>query len=78
MGLVLESQPSHLINRKNKFCLVGMSLVAQWIRLSAHNAGVLGSISGQENRPLMPQLRPSVEIHSATTNTQHSQKLINF
>lgn len=39
MGLVLESQPSHLINKKNRFCLVGTSLVAQWIRLRAHNAG---------------------------------------
>lgn len=74
MGLVLESQPSHLINRKNKFCLVGMSLVAQWIRLSAHNAGVLGSFSGQENRPLMPQLRPSVEIHSEQQQTPSTVK----
>ena len=55
MGLVLESQPSHLINKKNRFCLVGTSLVAQWIRLSSQCRG-LGSISGQETRPLMPQL----------------------
>ena len=74
MGLVLESQPSHLINRKNKSCLVGVSLVAQWIRLSARNAGVLGSISGQENRPLMPQLRPSVEIHSEQQRTPSTVK----
>ena len=55
--------------------LIGTSLVAQWIRLHAPNAGGLGSIPGQGTRPHMhattesshatikepgePQLRPS-------------------
>ena len=35
----------------------GTSLVAQWLRLCAPNAGALGSITGQETRSRMPQLR---------------------
>ena len=35
------------------------SLVVQWLRLCAPNAGGLGSIPGQENRSHMLQLRPA-------------------
>ena len=37
----------------------GTSLVVQWLRLCAPNAGGLGSIPGQENRSHMLQLRPA-------------------
>ena len=37
----------------------GTSLVAQWLRLCASNAGGPGSISGQGTRSYMLQLRPS-------------------
>ena len=36
----------------------GTSLVAQWLRLQAPNAGGLGLIPGQGTRSRMPQLRP--------------------
>ena len=35
----------------------GTSLVVQWLRLQAPNAGCLGSIPGQGTRSHMPQLR---------------------
>ena len=35
----------------------GTSLVVQWLRLHAPNAGGLGSIPGQGTRSCMPQLR---------------------
>ena len=35
----------------------GASLVVQWLRLCAPNAGALGSITGQETRSRVPQLR---------------------
>ena len=35
----------------------GTSLVLQWLRLCAPNAGVSGSIPGQETISHMPQLR---------------------
>ena len=53
----------------------GTSLMVQWLRLHAPNAGGLGSIPGQETRSLMPQLRPrmlQLKILHATTKTQHS------
>ena len=37
----------------------GTSLVVQWLRLCAPNAGALGSIPGQGARSHMQQLRPS-------------------
>ena len=37
----------------------GTSLVIQWLRLHAPNAGDPGSIPGQGIRPYMLQLRPS-------------------
>ena len=37
----------------------GTSLVVQWLRLCAPNAGGLGSIPGQENRSRMLQLGPA-------------------
>ena len=41
--------------KRHKF---GTSLVIQWLRLWAPNAGGLGSILGQGTRSHMPQLRP--------------------
>ena len=38
----------------------GTSLVVQWLRLHAPNAGAQGSIPSQGMRSHMPQLRPSV------------------
>ena len=38
---------------------LGTSLVVQWLRLCAPNAGGLGSIPGQGARSHMQQLRPS-------------------
>ena len=51
-----------------KHC-IGTSLVVQWLRLCAPNAGDSGSIPGQETRSQMLQLK----IVCATTNTQCSQ-----
>ncbi|TEA36880.1 hypothetical protein DBR06_SOUSAS32310013, partial [Sousa chinensis] len=46
------------------------SLVVQWLRLHAPNAGGLGSIPGQGTRSHMSQLRvrmPQLKIPHATT-----------
>ena len=43
-----------------KFAWVGTSLVVQWLRLHAPNAGGTGLIPGQGTRSHMPQLRPDV------------------
>ena len=56
----------------------GTSLVVQWLRLHAPNAGALGSIPGQEtiNRSHMLQLRvgmPKQKIPQAAFKTQLSQ-----
>ena len=59
----------------NKLRSGGTSLVVQWLRLHAPNAGGLGSIPGQGTRSYMPQLRvrmPQLKILHATTKTQHS------
>ena len=50
----------------------GISLVVQWLRLHAPNAGVLGLMPGQRTRYHMLQLK----IPKATAKTQHNQ--INF
>ena len=42
----------------NKYT-VGTSLVVQWLRLQAPNAGVLGLTPGQGTRSHMPQLKSS-------------------
>ena len=42
---------------------MGTSLVAQWVRLRAPNAGGPGSIPGRGIRTRMPQL----SLHAATT-----------
>ena len=47
---------------------VGTSLVTQWLRLQAANAGGLGSIPGQEARSHVPQLK----IPCAAPKTQCS------
>ena len=55
---------------------LGTSLVVQWLRLCAPNAGGPGSIPGQGTRAHMPQLRdcmPHVKVPHATTKTQCSQ-----
>ena len=53
-----------------------ISLVVQWLRLHAANAGGLGSIPGQGTRSHMLQLRvhmPQLKIPHTTTKTWHSQ-----
>ena len=47
----------------------GTSLMVEWVRLWAPNAGDLGSIPGQGTRFRMQQLK----IPNATTKTQHCQ-----
>ena len=46
--------------------MTGTSLVVQWLRLCTLNAGGLGSISAQETRSQIPQLK----ILSATMKTE--------
>ena len=41
----------------SSFKIPGTSLVVQWLRLHAPNAGGLGLIPGQETRFHMPQLK---------------------
>ena len=62
---------------------MGTSLVAQWLRLCAPNAGGLGSIPGQGTRSHMLQLKARMpqlkdprtprQRSRATTKTQGSQ-----
>ena len=47
-------------NSVSKLGLGGTSLMVQWLRLCAPNAGALGSIPGQGVRSHMPQLRPTI------------------
>ena len=42
-----------------KYTLLGTSLVVQWLRLCAPNAGDQGSIPDQGTRAHEPQLRPN-------------------
>ena len=59
---------------KNRIC--GTSLVVQWLRLCAPNAGGQGSILGKGTRSHMPQLRVhmlQLKIPHATIKTQRSQ-----
>ena len=53
---------------------LGTSLVVQWLRLSAPNAGSPGSIPGQGTRSHMPQLRvhmPQLKVpHAATKDPE--------
>ena len=54
----------------------GTSLVVQWLRLCALNAGGPGSIPGQGTRSCMSQLRPrmpQLKILHAATKTWCSQ-----
>ena len=53
--------------------VVGISLVIQWIRLWAPNAGALGLIPGQGTGSCMPQQRLSTQSLSDTTKIQCSQ-----
>ena len=66
----------------SRICSIfGTSLVVQWLRLQAPNAGGLGSIAGQGSRSHMPQKRirmpvpkdPRLKIPCATTKTWNSQ-----
>ena len=53
----------------------GTSLVVQWLRLCAPNAGGPGSIPGQGTRSHMPQLRvrmPQLKILHAATKISHT------
>ena len=56
MNTSVESVCKIFLNSKNTTW--GPSLVVQWLRLSATNAGGLGLIPGQETRSHMPKLRP--------------------
>ena len=66
-----------------KLSYSGTSLVVQWVRLHAPNAGGLGSIPGQGTRSRMPQLKipqaamkilqAAMKILQAATKTHHSQ-----
>lgn len=54
----------------------GTSLMVQWLRLCAPNAGGLGSIPGEGIRSHTPQLEipnAATKILTATTKTGHSQ-----
>ena len=42
--------------------ILGTSLMVQWLRLRAPDAGGLGSIPGQGTRSHMPQLRPDAAL----------------
>ena len=50
------------------------SLVVQWLRLRAPNAGGPGSIPGQGTRSHMPQLRPG----TAKTKNEHRKSAAAF
>ena len=41
----------------NSFLLIGTSLVVQWLRIHAPNAGSLGSLPAQAIRSHMPELK---------------------
>ena len=56
-GVSLETRPARTMSLKNTER--GTSLVAQWLRLHAPNAGDPGSFPGQGTRSHMPQLTPS-------------------
>ena len=51
-------------------CILGTSLVAQWVRLRAPNAGGPGSIPGQGTRS---HRRAATKSSPATTKTQCDQ-----
>ena len=51
---------------KKKQLTLGTSLVVQWLRLHAPNAGGLGSIPGQGTGSHMPQLKDP-EYHNKDT-----------
>ena len=58
-----------------KVYCVGTSLVVQWLKLHAPNAGGPGLTPGQGTRSHMPQLKSlhvTMKIPHATTKTQHS------
>ena len=54
--------------------LVGTSLVVQWLRLPAPNAGVLGSLPGQGTRSHVRQLK----VQQAATQIRCSQIINNY
>ena len=70
----VETRSKETISSLN--LITGTSLVIQWLRLQAANAGGLGSIPGQGARSHIPQLRvqmPQLKIPCATTKTLCSQ-----
>ena len=58
-----------------KTALQVTSLVVQWLRLCAPNAGSLGSIPGQGTRPYMPQFKSS---HATTRASLMAQTVKNL
>ena len=65
----ITRDPSFPIFKTWKFS--GTSLMVQWLRVRASNAGAQGSTLGQRTRAHLPRWRP--KILSAATKTCHSQ-----
>ena len=66
---------SHGVAKKTQGC--GTSVVVQWIRLHAPNAGALGSIPGQGTRSHVQQLRvymPQLKILQLRPSTAKNRK----
>ena len=64
----------HLKGKDLKNIEAGTSLVVQWLRRHAPNAGDLGSIPGQETRPHMLQLgvrMPQLQTPHVATKSSH-------
>ena len=75
---IIDSQiyPNSGINHTLNYPGTGTSLVVQWLRLHAPNAGGPGSIPGQGTRSLMPQLKiphASKKFSHAATKTRCNQ-----
>ena len=65
------------LGQGSRMRISGTSLVVQWLRLHAPNAGGLGSMPDQETRSFMLQLRvrmPQLKIPNAATKAWCSQK----
>ena len=70
MAIIKKSHDNKCWQRCGERGVLGTSLVVQWLRLHALNAGGLGSIPGQGTRSCMLQLRSrmlQLKILHATT-----------
>ena len=72
----LSKVERYKINIQIVIAFLGTSLVVQWLRLCAPNAGGPGSIPGHGTRSHMPQLKrshmPQLKILHATTKIPHT------